>query len=87
MDDLVVYFGSLEEHLWHLKEEFSFKERVYNQELIEIRARNEMEMSEMDGNLIKEYEAKLQQSFKDLGIAEKSLSMYESQVSDQKKKL
>lgn len=56
----------LENNLQSLREELSFKEQVYNQELTETRTRRQVEISEIDGRLTEQYEAKLQQSLQEL---------------------
>ncbi|KAJ4447794.1 hypothetical protein ANN_09802, partial [Periplaneta americana] len=56
----------LENNVQSLREELSFKEQVYNQELTETRTRRQVEISEIDGRLTEQYEAKLQQSLQDL---------------------
>ena len=56
----------LENNLQSLREELSFKEQVYNQELTETRTRRQVEISEIDGRLTEQYEAKLQQSLHEL---------------------
>ncbi|XP_050666684.1 lamin-C-like [Leptidea sinapis] len=49
-----------------LREELSFKDQVYEQELQETRTRRQVEISEIDGRLAQQYEAKLQQSLQEL---------------------
>ncbi|KAJ9584207.1 hypothetical protein L9F63_021442 [Diploptera punctata] len=56
----------LENNVQSLREELSFKEQVYNQELTETRTRRQVEISEIDGRLTEQYEAKLQQSLQEL---------------------
>ncbi|XP_011342032.1 lamin Dm0 isoform X1 [Ooceraea biroi] len=56
----------LENHIQSLKEDISFKDQVYQQELSETRTRRQVEISEIDGRLAEEYEAKLQNSLQEL---------------------
>lgn len=56
----------LENHIQSLKEDISFKDQVYQQELTETRTRRQVEISEIDGRLAEQYEAKLQQSLQEL---------------------
>ncbi|KAK7862761.1 hypothetical protein R5R35_010381 [Gryllus longicercus] len=56
----------LENSLQSLREELSFKEQLFNQELTETRTKRQIEISEIDGRLTEQYEARLQQSLQDL---------------------
>ncbi|XP_024876335.1 lamin Dm0-like, partial [Temnothorax curvispinosus] len=56
----------LENNIQSLKEDISFKDQVYQQEISETRTRRQVEISEIDGRLSKQYEAKLQQSLQEL---------------------
>ncbi|KAL7295213.1 lamin Dm0-like isoform X1 [Trichogramma pretiosum] len=56
----------LENHIQSLKEDISFKDQVFQQELSETRSRRQVEISEIDGRLAAEYEDKLQQSLQEL---------------------
>lgn len=56
----------LENHIQSLREDLSFKDQVYQQELTETRSRRQVEISEIDGRLAEQYEAKLQQSLQEL---------------------
>ncbi|KAI4499140.1 hypothetical protein M0802_005723 [Mischocyttarus mexicanus] len=56
----------LENHIQSLKEDISFKDQVYQQELTETRSRRQVDISEIDGRLAEQYEAKLQQSLQEL---------------------
>ncbi|XP_033210666.1 lamin Dm0-like isoform X2 [Belonocnema kinseyi] len=56
----------LENHIQSLKEDISFKDQVFQQELTETRTRRQVEISEIDGRLAEQYEAKLQQSLQEL---------------------
>ncbi|KAJ8980393.1 hypothetical protein NQ317_009387 [Molorchus minor] len=49
-----------------LREELSFKDQVYQQQLTETRTRRQVEISELDGRLAEKYEAKLQEALQDL---------------------
>ncbi|XP_046746706.1 lamin Dm0-like isoform X1 [Diprion similis] len=68
----------LENNIQSLKEDISFKDQVYQQELTETRTRRQsslqVEISEIDGRLAEQYEAKLQQSLQELR------EQYESQM-------
>jgi lamin B len=65
LEDETLSRKDLENNLQSLQEELSFKERVYNQELTETRTRHQVEISEADGCLKEQYEAKLQQSLQE----------------------
>ncbi|XP_076233378.1 lamin Dm0 isoform X1 [Calliopsis andreniformis] len=56
----------LENNIQSLKEDISFKDQIYQQELTETRTKRQMEISEIDGRLAEQYEAKLQQSLQEL---------------------
>lgn len=56
----------LENNIQSLKEELTFKDQVFQQELSESRSRRQVEISEIDGRLTEQYEAKLQQSLHEL---------------------
>jgi lamin B len=56
----------LENNIQSLKEELTFRDQVYQQELTETRSRRQVEISEIDGRLTEQYEAKLQQSLQEL---------------------
>lgn len=56
----------LENNIQSLKEDISFKDQVYQQELTETRSKRQIEISEIDGRLAEQYEAKLQQSLREL---------------------
>ncbi|KAF2904566.1 hypothetical protein ILUMI_01613 [Ignelater luminosus] len=49
-----------------LREELSFKDQIYQQQLTETRTKRQIEISEIDGRLAEQYEAKLQQALQDL---------------------
>lgn len=49
-----------------LREELAFKEQVHQQEQHQIRTKRQIEISEIDGQLSQQYEAKLQQSLQEL---------------------
>lgn len=56
----------LENNIQSLREELTFKDHVYQQEVSETRSRRQVEISEIDGRLNEQYEAKLQQSLQEL---------------------
>lgn len=56
----------LENTVQSLREELSFRDQVHSQELTETRSRRQVEISEIDGRLAEQYEAKLQQSLQEL---------------------
>lgn len=56
----------LENTVQSLREELTFKDQVHAQELTETRSRRQVEISEIDGRLAEQYEAKLQQSLQEL---------------------
>lgn len=56
----------LENNIQSLREELTFKDQIFEQELSETRTRRQVEISEIDGALSQQYEAKLQQSLQEL---------------------
>lgn len=56
----------LENVLQSLREELSFKDQVHVQELSETRSRRQLDITEIDGRLAEQYEAKLSQSLQEL---------------------
>ncbi|XP_075974786.1 lamin Dm0-like [Anticarsia gemmatalis] len=56
----------MENTVQSLREELSFKDQVFQQEIQETRSRRQVEISEIDGRLAQQYEAKLQQSLQEL---------------------
>ncbi|XP_012134593.1 lamin Dm0 isoform X2 [Megachile rotundata] len=56
----------LENNIQSLKEDISFKDQIYQQELTETRTKRQIEISEIDGRLAEQYEAKMQQSLQEL---------------------
>ncbi|XP_008554523.1 lamin-C isoform X1 [Microplitis demolitor] len=56
----------LENNIQSMKEDISFKDQIFQQELTETRSRRQVEISEIDGRLAEQYEAKLQQSLQEL---------------------
>jgi lamin B len=56
----------LENNIQSLREELTFKDQIFQQELSESRSRRQVEISEIDGRLTEQYEAKLQQSLQEL---------------------
>ncbi|XP_026463158.1 lamin-C-like isoform X1 [Ctenocephalides felis] len=65
----------VENNLQSLKEELAFKDQVYQQELTETRKRRQVELSEIDGRLAEQYEAKMQETMQELR------DQYEGQIS------
>ncbi|KAK9746713.1 Lamin Tail Domain [Popillia japonica] len=59
-----------------LREELSFKDQVYQQQLSETRTRRQVEISEIDGRLAEQYEVKMQQALQELR------DQYESQMAN-----
>ncbi|XP_037945939.1 lamin-C-like [Teleopsis dalmanni] len=64
----------LENQNQSLREELTFKDQVHTKELSETRSRRQIEITELDGRLTKQYEAKLQESLQELR------DQYESQM-------
>lgn len=56
----------LENTVQSLREELSFKDQIHTRELNETRTRRQVDISEIDGRLAEQYEAKLQQSLQEL---------------------
>ncbi|GBP37453.1 Lamin-C [Eumeta japonica] len=56
----------MENTVQSLREELVFKDQVFQQELQETRTRRQVEISEIDGRLAQQYEAKLQLSLQEL---------------------
>uniref|UniRef100_A0A182PMW4 Lamin n=1 Tax=Anopheles epiroticus TaxID=199890 RepID=A0A182PMW4_9DIPT len=56
----------LENSVQTLREELTFKDQVHQQEITETKTRRQVEISEIDGMLSEQYEAKLQQTLQDL---------------------
>lgn len=56
----------LENTVQSLREEITFRDQVHSRELNETRSRRQVDISEIDGRLAEEYEAKLQQSLQEL---------------------
>ncbi|XP_033331319.2 lamin Dm0 isoform X1 [Megalopta genalis] len=56
----------LENNIQTLKEDINFKDQIYQQELTESRSKRQIEISEIDGRLAEQYEAKFQQSLQEL---------------------
>lgn len=57
-----------------LREELAFRDQIHTQELTDTRKRTQVEISEIDGRLAEQYEAKLQQSLRELR------DQYEAQI-------
>lgn len=71
----------LENTLQSLKEELQFKDQIYQQELTETRTKRQVDISEIDGKLAQQYEAKLQESLQDLR------DQYESQMANNRQEI
>lgn len=71
----------LENQNQSLREELAFKDQVHSQELTETRSRRQIEISEIDGRLSRQYEAKLQQSLQELR------DQYEAQMRENREKI
>ena len=56
----------LENTVQSLREELTFKDQVHSQELSETKTRRQVDISEIDGMLSEQYEAKLQQTLQEL---------------------
>jgi lamin B len=79
----------LENNIQSLREELTFKDQLHSQELTETRSRRQVEISEIDGRLSEQYEAKLQQSLQELreqyegqmrGNREEIEALYENKI-------
>lgn len=57
-----------------LREELAFRDQIHSQEITDTRKRTQIEISEIDGRLAEQYEAKLQQSLRELR------EQYENQI-------
>lgn len=66
LEDETLARVDLENTVQSLREELTFKDQVHSQELSETRTRRQVEISEIDGRLSEQYEAKLQQSLQEL---------------------
>lgn len=64
-----------------LREELSFKDQVYQQQLTETRTKRQIEISEIDGRLAEHYEAKLSQALQDLR------DQYEGQMANNRQEI
>lgn len=71
----------LENSIQSLKEDLTFKDQIYQEELVESRTRRQVETSEIDGRLAQQYEAKLQQALKELR------DQYEEQIHVNRKEM
>lgn len=56
----------LENSLQTLREDFTFKEQLHEQQLIETRKKKQVEITELDGRLAQEYEERLYQSLQEI---------------------
>lgn len=64
-----------------LREELSFKDQVFQQQLTETRSRRQVEISEIDGRLAEQYEAKMQEALQELR------DQYESQMCNNRQEI
>ncbi|XP_050067158.1 lamin Dm0-like [Anopheles maculipalpis] len=73
----------LENAVQTLREELTFKDQVHMQEISETKTRRQVEISEIDGVLSEQYEAKLQQALQDLrNQYDMQLRMNREEISD-----
>ncbi|CAD6999972.1 unnamed protein product [Ceratitis capitata] len=66
LEDETLARVDLENNIQSLREELTFKDQIHVQEMNETRSRRQVEISEIDGRLVEQYEAKLQQSLQEL---------------------
>lgn len=66
LEDETLARVDLENNIQSLREELTFKDQIHSQEMSETRTRRQVEISEIDGRLSEQYEAKLQQSLQEL---------------------
>lgn len=66
LEDETLARVDLENNIQSLREELTFKDQIHSQEINETRSRRQVEISEIDGRLSEQYEAKLQQSLQEL---------------------
>uniref|UniRef100_A0A1A9X0Q9 LTD domain-containing protein n=1 Tax=Glossina brevipalpis TaxID=37001 RepID=A0A1A9X0Q9_9MUSC len=66
LEDETLARVDLENSIQSLREELTFKDQIHMQEINETRSRRQVEISEIDGRLSEQYEAKLQQSLQEL---------------------
>uniref|UniRef100_A0A1B0A5V1 LTD domain-containing protein n=1 Tax=Glossina pallidipes TaxID=7398 RepID=A0A1B0A5V1_GLOPL len=66
LEDETLARVDLENNIQSLREELTFKDQVHMQEINETRSRRQVEISEIDGRLSEQYEAKLQRSLQEL---------------------
>ncbi|KAK4877805.1 hypothetical protein RN001_010311 [Aquatica leii] len=64
-----------------LREELAFKDQIYQQQLTETRTKRQIEITEIDGRLAEQYEAKLQQALHDLR------DQYEAQMANNRQEI
>lgn len=64
-----------------LREELAFKDQIYQQQLTETRTKRQIEITEIDGRLAEQYEAKLQQALYDLR------EQYEAQMANNRQEI
>uniref|UniRef100_A0A182N2S1 Lamin n=1 Tax=Anopheles dirus TaxID=7168 RepID=A0A182N2S1_9DIPT len=66
LEDETLTRVELENAVQTLREELTFKDQVHQQEITETKTRRQVEISEIDGILTEQYEAKLQQTLQEL---------------------
>lgn len=66
LEDETLARVDLENNIQSLREELTFKDQIHTQEINETRSRRQVEISEIDGRLCEQYEAKLAQSLQEL---------------------
>lgn len=64
-----------------LREELSFKDQIFQQQLTETRTRRQVEITEIDGRLAEQYEAKMQEALQGLR------DQYESQMANNRQEI
>uniref|UniRef100_A0A182WE19 LTD domain-containing protein n=1 Tax=Anopheles minimus TaxID=112268 RepID=A0A182WE19_9DIPT len=83
LEDETLTRVELENTVQTLREELTFKDQVHLQEISETKTRRQVEISEIDGVLSEQYEAKLQQALQDLRQQyDMQLRMNREEISD-----
>lgn len=83
LEDETLTRVELENTVQTLREELTFKDQVHLQEISETKTRRQVEISEIDGVLSEQYEAKLQQALQDLrNQYDMQLRMNREEISD-----
>ncbi|XP_052888452.1 lamin Dm0 [Anopheles moucheti] len=83
LEDETLTRVELENTVQTLREELTFKDQVHLQEISETKTRRQVEISEIDGVLSEQYEAKLQQALQDLRSQyDDQLRMNREEISD-----